>query len=148
MNSLEVIATTDQEEIQEEITMEGAQKEDSEIGSIYAHSEAEPLSAISMTEGQRAVYMDPEVLTILPTFLGTDVENPVKFLREFEKICRVQRRPERSSEEDLKLRVLPLSLKNEADAWFGGLEPNSINTWAEFKMEFLNHYIPASITTA
>ena len=100
-----------------------------------------------MTEGQRAVYMDQEVLTILPTFLGTDAEDPIKFLRKFEKICRVQRRPEGSSEEDLKLRVIPLSLKNEANAWYRGLEPNSINTWAEFKMEFLNHYIPASIAT-
>ena len=101
-----------------------------------------------MTEGQRAMYMDPEVLTILPTFLGTEAENPINFLREFDKICRVRKRPEGSSEDDLKLRAILLSLKNEADAWFRGLEPNSINTWAEFEMEFLNHYIPASITTA
>ena len=100
-----------------------------------------------MTEGQRAVYMDQEVLTILPTFLGTDAEDQIKFISKFEKIFRVQRRPEGSSEEDLKLRVIPLSLKNEANAWYRGLEPNSINTWAEFKMEFLNHYIPASIAT-
>ena len=68
-----------------------------------------------MTEGRRAVYMDPEMLTILPTFLGTDAESPINFLRKFKKIYGVQKWPERSSEEDLKLRVIPLSLKNEAE---------------------------------
>ncbi|XP_042012202.1 uncharacterized protein LOC121760628 [Salvia splendens] len=105
--------------------MERDQKDNLEIGSIYAHSVNEPTSAISVTQGQEA---------------RTIEEKPIEFLREFDKICRVQKRPEGSSEEDLKL--------SEADAWFIGLEPNSIKTWLEFKMEFLNQFIPAAKTNA
>ncbi|KAG6403321.1 hypothetical protein SASPL_135538 [Salvia splendens] len=92
------------------------QEEDLEIGSLYAHSVTEPTSAIFITLGQEAVYMNPEVLALLPNILGTDAESPIEFLREFDKICKVQKKLERSSEEDLKLRVISLSLKSEADS--------------------------------
>lgn len=86
--------------------------------------------------------MNREVLAILPNFLGVSDEGPIEFLREFEKNCRLQKRPKGSSEEDFKLRVIFLSLKGEEDAWFRGFEPNVIKTWSYFKLEFLNQFIP------
>lgn len=98
----------DEEEAQKDNTMMCYQEEDLEIGSLFNNSMDEPTPSFGTTQGQEAVYMDPEVLAILPTFLGTEVESPIRFLREFDKICRVQKRPVESSEEDLKLRIIPI----------------------------------------
>lgn len=77
------------------------------------------------------MYVDPEVLVILPALLGTEAESLVKFLREFEKISRVHKRPEESSEEDLKLRIILVSLKGYEDAWLADWSPTTFDQSSE-----------------
>ncbi|XP_042067163.1 uncharacterized protein LOC121810463 [Salvia splendens] len=46
------------------------------------------------------------------------------------------------------LRVIPFALKVEADTWFMRLPPNSIITWADFRSQFLDYFVPSTKTNA
>ncbi|KAL1545093.1 hypothetical protein AAHA92_21861 [Salvia divinorum] len=84
----------------------------------------------------------------MPHFYGRRIDNPYEFLHEFCKLCGIQRRPAGSTEEDYRLRVLPFTLKGEADTWFMRLPPNSIRTWMDFRSVFLDFFFPATRTNA
>ena len=92
--------------------------DDPEIGSLNAHSDGEPPQAIVVTPGQSACDVKPHVLAVLPTFHGKSYEGPYEFIHEFGKICKAQKRPAGSSEDDYRLKALPFVLKGEANTWF------------------------------
>ncbi|KAL1549140.1 hypothetical protein AAHA92_17276 [Salvia divinorum] len=101
--------------------MAAMNEEDPEIGSLNAHLNDEPSSAIVVSAGQS----------------GIEVKNNV-----------LARRPAGSSEEDYRLRALHFALKGEADTWFMRLPPNSIRTWNDFRAVFLEYFFPATRTNA
>ncbi|KAL1533297.1 hypothetical protein AAHA92_33200 [Salvia divinorum] len=80
----------------------------------------------------------------MPYFYGRKIDNPYKFLHKFCKLCGIQRRPQGSTEEEYRLRALPLALKGETDTWFMRLPPNSIRSRAEFRSVFLNYFFSAT----
>ena len=101
-----------------------------------------------MTLGQEAVYVKPHIIAIMPVFLGRSCDSPYEFLHEFCKICNAQKRPVGSNEDDYRLKALPFTLKGEADTWFMRLPPNSIRSWSDFKMMFLDQFFSAAKTRA
>ncbi|KAL1545259.1 hypothetical protein AAHA92_22005 [Salvia divinorum] len=123
-------------------------EDDPEIGSLNAHLNGEPSSAIVITPGQAGIEVKNNVLVVMPHFYGRRIDNPYEFLHEFCKPCGIQRRPAGSTEEDYRLRTLPFALKGEADTWFMRLPPNSIRTCIDFRSVFLNYFFPATRTNA
>ncbi|KAL1537388.1 hypothetical protein AAHA92_29907 [Salvia divinorum] len=123
-------------------------EEDPKIGSLNAHLNGEPSSAIIVSAGQSGIEVKNNVLVVMPHFYGRRIDNPYEFLHEFCKLCGIQRRPAGSTEEDYRLRALPFALKGEADTWFMRLPPNSIRMWSDFKAVFLEYFFPATRTNA
>ncbi|KAK9697393.1 hypothetical protein RND81_08G035500 [Saponaria officinalis] len=53
-------------------------------------------------------------------------------------------KPANATDEQLKLRAFPFSLKDAAKEWLYYLPENSIDTWLKMKQAFLGKYFPAS----
>ncbi|XP_010684910.2 uncharacterized protein LOC104899419 [Beta vulgaris subsp. vulgaris] len=80
---------------------------------------------------------------LLPSFHGLNGEDPIKHLAEFHAVC-TSMQPRGVTEDQIKLRAFPFSLKDKANDWFYHLSPNSINTWRGMKQAFLEKFFPSS----
>ncbi|XP_057251700.1 uncharacterized protein LOC125498776 [Beta vulgaris subsp. vulgaris] len=78
-----------------------------------------------------------------PDFHGLNGEDPIKHLAEFHAVC-TSMQPRGVTEDQIKLRAFPFSLKDKANDWFYHLSPNSINTWRGMKQAFLEKFFPSS----
>ncbi|KAL1549098.1 hypothetical protein AAHA92_17241 [Salvia divinorum] len=78
--------------------------DDPKIRSLNAHSDGEPPQAIVVTIGQAACDVKPHVIAVLPSFHGKSYEGPYKFLHEFCKICKAEKRPVGSSDDGFRLK--------------------------------------------
>lgn len=83
------------------------------------------------------------LIHLLPTFRGSAGEDPHKHLKEFHVVC-IGMKPNGVTEDQIKLRAFPFSLKDDAQDWLYYLPPGSINTWNEMKRKFLEKFFPAS----
>ncbi|KAG6399805.1 hypothetical protein SASPL_141290 [Salvia splendens] len=97
------------------------------IGSLHAHDEKEPTHAITVTLGIRAIAIKSGVLAVY---------------------CDIQPVPAGSTSEDYRIKAIPFVLEGNARIWLRRLPEGSIRTWAEFRMTFLDHFFPASKTSA
>ncbi len=97
--------------------------------------EASP-SCIVLPTVARNYELKNQHYTILPTFHGMACEDPLNFIREFYSI--VQTFPlSNLTEEQLRLRCFPFTLKDAAKTWFMTLTPGSLNTWEEVYNKFI-----------
>ncbi|XP_062173532.1 uncharacterized protein LOC133878994 [Alnus glutinosa] len=83
------------------------------------------------------------LIHLLPTFYGLTGEDPHKHLKELHVVC-TSMKPTGVTEEQIKLRAFPFSLKDSAKDWLYYLPSGSITTWNEMKRLFLEKYFPAS----
>ncbi|XP_026459381.1 uncharacterized protein LOC113360044 [Papaver somniferum] len=74
-------------------------------------------------------------------------ENPYYHIRDFEELCGTVK-IKNLSDEYLKLRLLPLSLKDKAISWLDALAPSSVRTWEYMTKLFLNKFFPWYKTSA
>ncbi|XP_074296906.1 uncharacterized protein LOC141627566 [Silene latifolia] len=79
----------------------------------------------------------------LPTFNGQSGEDPNKHLSDFHIVCSSMKSAT-VTDEQLKLRAFPFSLKEAARDWLYYLPPASIDTWVKMKKAFLEKYFPSS----
>ncbi|XP_047949242.1 uncharacterized protein LOC125195085 [Salvia hispanica] len=128
--------------------MANAGDDDPEIGSLTSYLDRKPAQAIVSNQRQRAIDIKTNVLGNLPTFSGRRNECPYEFLNEFSKLCSIHKRPNDATKEDYRLRAIPFALKGEANTWLLRLPPDSINTWKDFKLEFLDYFFPSNKTNA
>ncbi|XP_031112031.1 uncharacterized protein LOC116016002 [Ipomoea triloba] len=70
-------------------------------------------------------------------------EDPHKHIKEFHVVCSSMK-PTGVTEEQIKLRAFPFSLKDSAKDWLYYLPFGSIATWNDLKTVFLEKYFPAS----
>ncbi|KAG6405943.1 hypothetical protein SASPL_133537 [Salvia splendens] len=122
--------------------------DDSGIESLHAHDEKEPTHAIAATLGMRTITIKSGVLAVLSHFYGLSKECPYAFLEEFYRYCDIQPMPAGSTSEDYRLKDILFVLKGDAGVWLSRMPEGSIRTWAEFRMIFLDHFFPASKTSA
>ncbi|CAH9132758.1 unnamed protein product [Cuscuta epithymum] len=87
------------------------------------------------------------LIHLLPSFHGLRGEDPNKHLSEFHIVC-TSMCPNGVTEEQIKLRAFPFSLKDTAKDWLFYLPSGSIDTWAAMKKCFLERYYPASISSS
>ncbi|XP_071921786.1 uncharacterized protein [Coffea arabica] len=83
------------------------------------------------------------LIHLLPSFHGLPGEEPYKHLQEFDVVCNSMK-PPGITEEQIKMRAFPFSLKDSAKDWLYYLPPDSITTWDQLKKKFLDKYFPAS----
>jgi len=76
---------------------------------------------------------------MLPSFLWAHNEDPYKHLDEFLEICTTVK-IQNFTDDALKLRLFPFSLKDRAKQWLNSLETNSIRSWNQMQQEFLKKY--------
>ncbi|XP_062114092.1 uncharacterized protein LOC133825120 [Humulus lupulus] len=83
------------------------------------------------------------LIHLLPSFHGLPGEDPNKHLKEFHIVCSSMKLAA-VTEEQIKLRAFPFSLKDAAKEWLYYLPPGTIKTWNGMKTMFLERYFPAS----
>ena len=97
--------------------------------------EASPSCIVLPTEVRNYVLKNMH-FKILPLFYGMASEDSLNFIREFYAI--VQTFPLLDlTEEQLRLRCFPFTLKGAAKTWFMTLTPGSLTTWDEVYNKFI-----------
>jgi hypothetical protein len=98
-------------------------------------------SCIVFPPGASHFNFKPDIIQLLPSFHGLDLENPYLHLREFEKVCNTYN-DSNSSINIIRLKLFPFSLKDKAKTWLQNLRPRSIRAWDEMQQQFLKKFFP------
>jgi Retrotransposon gag protein. len=85
------------------------------------------------------------MIQLLPTFRGLESEQPYLLVREFEEVCATFDEPQ-CTEELIRLKLFPFSLKDKAKTWLLSLRSGSITSWREMQVQFLKRFFPTHIT--
>ena len=64
----------------------------------------------------------PDIILLLPSFHGLDLENPYLHLREFEEVGNTYNNSN-CSMSTIRLKLFPFSLKDKAKTWLQNLRP-------------------------
>ena len=104
-------------------------------------------SCIQLTTTNAYTYeMKPEVISMLPKFRGSTLEDPYLFIRDFEEVCRTLR-TNQIPKDSLRLRLIPFALRDKAKKWLNSLPLASISNWEELLSVFLKKIFPHHKTT-
>ena len=93
------------------------------------------------------VVVRPYLVPLLPTFRGMENENPYTHIREFEEVC-ITFKEGVPDMDLLKLKEIPLTLKDKAKIWLNSLRPRTIRNWAELQAEFLKKFFSTTKTNS
>ena len=107
-------------------------------------------SCIRLEEAARNYELKNIHYSMLPSFYGIPNEDPLNFIRDF--YSTIQTFPLQGLTEDqLRMRCFPYTLKDKAKAWYMTLAPNSLTTWEEvynrFMGKFYSHQKTAELRT-
>lgn len=80
-------------------------------------------------------------------FGGTPTEDPAMHIRNFIEICDTFKF-NGVSEDAIKLRLFPFSLRDNAKGWLHSLPAGSITTWGDLAQKFLTKFFPMAKTVA
>jgi len=88
-----------------------------------------------------------DIIQLLPSFHGLDLENPYLHLREFEEV-RNTYNDLNCSINTIRLKLFSFSLKDKAKTWLQNLRSGSICAWDEMQQQFLKQFFPSHITNS
>ncbi|XP_075636823.1 uncharacterized protein LOC142609073 [Castanea sativa] len=71
--------------------------------------------------------LKPQIIHLLPTFHGLDREDPYMHVKDFLEICATCKF-QNFTDDSVRLRLFPFSLKDKAKAWLNSLSPGSITS--------------------
>ena len=107
---------------------------------------ANPPSCIIFPETNATHFeLKPSIIQLLPSFYGLDREDPYMHVKDFLEICSTFRF-QNFSDESVRLRLFPFSLKDKSKGWLNSLPARSITTWDELVNKFLAKFFPMSKT--
>ncbi|KAF7800965.1 LRR receptor-like serine/threonine-protein kinase EFR [Senna tora] len=108
------------------------------------------LSGLFAEEGPSLINMAKEktlkelgLIHLLTKFKGLKNEDPYNHLKEFHVVCSSMK-PDRITEEHIKLRAFPFSLEDVAQKWLFYIPTGSITSWDQMMKTFLERYFLAS----
>jgi len=106
----------------------------------YVPSTYTPTSSLQLPDITAAHFeIKSGFIQMLPLFYELNTEDPYKHLDEFIEIY-FTIRLQNFSEDALRMRLFPFSLKDKAKYWLNSLATNSITSWAQKQHEFLKKY--------
>ncbi|KAL5537987.1 hypothetical protein UlMin_045695 [Ulmus minor] len=76
--------------------------------------------------------LKPSIIQLLPSFYGLEREDPYMHVKEFLEICSTFRF-QNFSDESVRLRLFPFSLKDKAKAWLNTLPARTITNWDQLE---------------
>ncbi|KAF7844319.1 uncharacterized protein G2W53_001224 [Senna tora] len=88
--------------------------------------------------------INPNIIQLLQShaqFGGFPTEDPIAHILNFLEVCDTFKQ-NRVSEEAIKLRLFPFSLRDRAKWWLNSLPTDSIITWEDLANKFLAKYFP------
>ena len=95
---------------------------------------------IQMPPVEAAQYeIKSSTIQMLPSFYGLTNEDPYKHLDEFLEICSTVK-IQHFSDDALRLKLFPFSLKDRAKYWLNSIDTVTISTWDQLQREFLKKY--------
>ncbi|KAF7839225.1 uncharacterized protein G2W53_007707 [Senna tora] len=92
--------------------------------------------------------INPNIIQLLQShaqFGGFPTEDPIAHILNFLEVCDTFKQ-NRVSEEAIKLRMFPFSLRDRAKWWLNSLPAYSITTWEDLANKFLAKYFPPGKT--
>jgi len=89
-------------------------------------------SCIVFTPDASHFNFKPDIIQLLLSFHGLDLENPYLYLREFEEVCNTYN-DLNCNMNNIILKFFPFSLKDKAKTWLQNLRSGSIRTWDEMQ---------------
>ncbi|XP_042955290.1 uncharacterized protein LOC122291568 [Carya illinoinensis] len=89
----------------------------------------------------------PRMIPLIPHFDGMESENPYLHITEFKEICSTFM-DQTCTEEVIRLKLFPFSLKDKAKTWLNSLRPRTIGTLQEMQTGFLKKFFPIHRTNA
>jgi len=89
----------------------------------------------------------PDIIQLLPSFHGLDLENSYLYLREFEEVYNTYN-DSNCSMNIIRLKHFHFSLKDKAKTWLQNLKPGSIRAWDEMQQQFLKKFFPSHRTNS
>ncbi|KAJ9552130.1 LOW QUALITY PROTEIN: hypothetical protein OSB04_016175 [Centaurea solstitialis] len=98
---------------------------------------------IRYPQGNDNFILKTGLVHLLPSYHGLENEDPNKHLKEFHVVC-LSMKPHEVTEDLIKLKAFPFSLKDRAKDWLYSLPPGSVTTWNQMARLFLDKFFPAS----
>ncbi|KAF7832409.1 uncharacterized protein G2W53_014742 [Senna tora] len=98
---------------------------------------------ITATTLQAPLELKSGLIHLLPKFRGLANEDPYNHLKKFHVVCSSMK-PDKITEDQIKLRAFPFSLEDAAKKWLFYLPAGSITSWEQMMKSFLERYYPAS----
>ena len=103
---------------------------------LFVLNAYEPSLAIDFTRvGNADFELKPSIMNLLPSFYGRTNESPLEHVTEFIEVCSTLGHLE-VSQEVVRLRLFPFTLKDKARSWFRNLAGGSITSWNELSSRF------------
>ena len=104
-------------------------------------------SCITLPTAARNYELKTLHFNMLPSFHGMASEDPLNFIRDFYSI--IQSFPlSNLTEDQLKMRCFPYTLKDAAKTWFMTLTPGSLTTWEMVYNKFISKFYSHQKTKA
>ena len=91
--------------------------------------------------------LKPQIIHLLPTFHGLDREDTYMQVKYFLEICATYKF-QNFTDDFIRLRLFPFSLKGKAKAWLNSLLHGSITSWEPLFTKFLSKIFPIAKTNA
>ncbi|KAM7484084.1 hypothetical protein LguiA_000093 [Lonicera macranthoides] len=130
----------------EERTMADEQEEAKTLKELFSPITTNPPSCIVLPATTANHFeLKPQVMQLLPNFHGIDQEDPYLHIKDFLEICATFKF-QNFSDESVRLRLFPFSLKGKAKAWLNSLPSRSITGWEILVSKFLTKFFPMSKT--
>ncbi|KAJ9542483.1 hypothetical protein OSB04_028989 [Centaurea solstitialis] len=110
---------------------------------LATHDVAQVPICIRYPQGNDNFILKTGLVHLLPSYHGLENEDPNKHLKEFHVVC-LSMKPHEVTEDLIKLKAFPFSLKDRAKDWLYSLPPGSVTTWNQMARLFLDKFFPAS----
>ena len=91
------------------------------------------------------VDLKPGVINLLPKFHGLDSESAYQHFREFDEVITTMHFAN-VTEDVVRLKFFPFTLKDKAKGWLYALRPRSIGSWNDMHREFIKKFFPTHKT--